>query len=293
MAADGSNPSGDRRTIGDATSYSTDWLTDRAIDFIDAHQKNSTGNPFAYMVSFPDPHQPYRAREPYASQFPPETIHMPSTFSRTDVPDWLAREREKKDFPIQEENRRDWNRDRAATLYQVRGQYLAMIKHIDDCIGRLLQHLEEKGLLDSTLIMFTTDHGDLMGEQGMTGKNFLHETAYRIPMVLRLPGTIPTGTVITDMLSTIDVMPTVLDLVGAPHSTTEDGRSAAAQLRAGSNSDEWEQVIFTHPFGNERVACFTPEWELGFDYHGEPILYDRLSIPNKNTIATTTHTAPR
>ena len=83
------------------------------------------------------------------------------------------------------------------------------------------------------------------------------------------------------MLSTIDVMPTVLDLVGAPRSETEYGRSGCKQLR-GEVDPNWENIIFTHPFGNERVACFTPEWELGFDFHGEPIFHDRLNDQNQS-----------
>ena len=89
-------PHGERHQMGDERSYASDWLTDRTIDFIDEHQKNSADSPFAYMVSFPDPHQPYKAREPYASMFKPEDIAIPATFAREDVPDWLAREREKK-----------------------------------------------------------------------------------------------------------------------------------------------------------------------------------------------------
>ena len=276
--------SGERHQMGDEHSYGSDWLADRACDFIQEHSQQAKTptqtQPFAYMVSFPDPHQPYRAREPYASQFSPDDVVIPSSFAQEDVPDWLARDRETKDFPMKAENRKEWNRDREQTLRQVRSQYNAMTKNIDDCVGKVLASLEANGELDNTIIMFTTDHGDLMGEHGLTGKNFLYEPAYRTPMLIRWPQAIKAGTVVNDMINMIDVMPTLLDLVSIKADRDITGNSAASQLRGETVSD-WDNRIFAHPFGYERVACFTPEWELGFDYHGEPILFDRINDPEQ------------
>ncbi len=273
--AEHEEPKGERHRIGDEHSYGTDWLAERCMEFIDVESEA----PFAYMLSFPDPHQPYKAREPYLSQFPPETVRIPSTFAQEDVPDWIARDRETKDFPVQAENRREWNHDREQTLRDVKRNYCAMVKNMDDAVSRILAKLEQKQLLDKTLVVFTTDHGDLMGEHGMTGKNFLYEPAYRIPMILRLPGVIPAGSRCDDMISMIDMHPTFLDLLGVPQSGTATGVSAAPLIRG--ESQDWNNIVFTHPYGNERVACFTPEWELGFDFHGEPVLFDRINDPDQ------------
>jgi arylsulfatase A-like enzyme len=264
-----------RKEIGDENTYGSDWLTTKTIDFLKG--RAGADKPFAYMVSFPDPHQPYRAREPYRSMFPESAVHNPETFWQEDVPDFIAVHRAEKDFPMQAENRGDWNRDREATLRNVKANYCAMVKHLDDYVGRMLDELESQGILDETLVIFTTDHGDLMGEHGMTGKNFLYEPAYRIPMLLRCTGLLPAGHTVDAMISTVDFMPTLLDLLGAQPSGKEEGRSAAALLRG--ESQDWDDVVFTHPFGYERVACFTPDFELGFDYGGEPILFDRRNDP--------------
>ena len=64
------------------------------------------------------------------------------------------------------ENRRDWNRDRVKHYAKFDLQYYGMVKHLDDCVGRMLAKLEAEGILDDTLVLFTTDHGDLMGERG-------------------------------------------------------------------------------------------------------------------------------
>lgn len=275
IQGEGQDPVAERHQIGDEKSYSTDWLVDRTIDFIDEERNG----PFAYMIGIPDPHQPYRAREPYLSMFPAEDVVIPSTFAEETVPDWIVPLRETKDFPMKAENRKEWNRDRETTLRELKRNYCAMVKHIDDGVGRIVAKLEEDGILDQTLVIFMTDHGDLMGEHGMTGKNFLYEPAYRIPMILRWPEAIPAGTTSDDMISMVDMMPTILDLVGAPQSDTAKGRSAAAQIR-GERID-WDNIVFTHPYGYERVACFTPEWELGFDFQGQPILFDRVNDPEQ------------
>ena len=263
-------PHGERRNIGDEESYGNDWLADRTIDFIKAAPADQ---PFASHGQPPDPHQPYRTREPYASMFPEDQVETLSTFAQENVPDFIAVHREEKDFPMQAENRKDWNRDRETTLRRVKSQYMGMVKNIDDCVGKMVAALDEQGVLDNTIVVFTTDHGDLMGEHGMTGKNFLYEPAYRIPFVVRWPEKIPAGHIVDDMVTMIDFAPTILDLAGADHSGAETGVSAAKQL-TGTTDESWRNEVFTHPF-TERVAYFTPEFEIGFDKQGEPILFDR------------------
>lgn len=263
----------ERKVIGDQQSYSSDWLTDRALDFI-TQQREA---PFAYMVSFPDPHQPYQAREPYASMFPPDEVDIPTTFWQQDVPDWIARDREDKDFPMATD--KPWCPDREQRIRQLKSQYCAMVKHLDDCVGRLLDGLETNGLLDDTIVLFTTDHGDLMGEHGMSGKNYLYEPAYRVPFLIRWPEKLTAGRVVDRMVSTVDVMPTLLDLMHVPLSGQEEGRSALALLEG--QPCDWDDVVFTHPYGFNRVACFTPTFELGFDHDGESILFDRINDPDQ------------
>ena len=260
----------ERKVIGDETNYSTDWLTDRTSSC-----RRGASLP---MVSFPDPHQPYESREPYVSMFPQDEVKIPDSFHQADVPDWIARDRETKDFPMTETS---WCTNREQRLRQLKANYCAMVKHIDDAVGRLLADLEQRGILDETIVIFTTDHGDLMGEHGMSGKNFLYEPAYRVPFVIRHPGIIPAGTNIEAMISTVDVMPTLLDLVGVAASGREEGQSAAAMIRGAQAHPDWPTRVFTHPYGYNRVACFSPEYELGYDYGGEPVLFDRRNDPQQ------------
>ena len=211
--------------------------------------------------------------------FPEQDVEIPATFAQENVPDFIARHREEKDFPMKAENRKEWNRDRETTLRKVKSNYCAMVKNIDHCVGRMLDALEAQGALDNTVVVFTTDHGDLMGEHGMTGKNFLYEPAYRIPMLLRWPEKLKAGTQVDRMISTVDFMPTLLDLMDIEASGHEDGRSALPLLQG--QEIAWDDIVFSHPFGYERVTCFTPEHHIGFDFQGEPILFDRKNDPDE------------
>ena len=223
------------------------------------------------MVSFPDPHQPYKAREPYRSQFPESEIEIPSTFWQEDIPDWLDRHREADYFPMCEENRGPWSMDREKALREVKANYLAMIKHLDDCVGQLYAGLEQHGILDETVIVFTTDHGDLMGEHGLTQKEYLYEVPYRIPFIIRWPEKITSNETRDQFMTTQET----------------------SSLKIDQNDDSNRPYVFTHPFTFDRVACFSPDYLLGYDRDGEAVLFDRLRDPEQihNLFADPAHQA--
>jgi arylsulfatase A-like enzyme len=94
--------------------------------------------------------------------------------------------------------------------------YLATIKSVDDNIGRLLDYLEEKGLADNTLIIYTSDQGFFLGEHGWFDKRFMYEPSFRTPFIVRWPGVIAAGRVNADLVQNIDFAPTILAAAGVP-----------------------------------------------------------------------------
>jgi arylsulfatase A-like enzyme len=89
--------------------------------------------------------------------------------------------------------------------------YYGMVTEVDDWVGKILQHLDELGLADNTLVIFTSDHGEMLGDHGMHGKFVFYEGSVHVPLLLRLPGVIPAGKVIQAPSSQLDVFPTILD----------------------------------------------------------------------------------
>ncbi len=208
----------------DATSFATDFLADRTIGFLEAHAKD----PFAYMVSFPDPHGPNTVRAPYETMFAdlpfeePRTAHPPPE----QAPAWGRPTGEK------------WNPAAMA-------RYFGMVKCIDDNIGRILAALKRLGRLDDTVVVFTSDHGDLCGEHGRHNKGVPFETSAGIPFVLRHPGTVKAGTVVRQALGTVDFKPTILGLLGVPCPAPVEGRDGSALFTGGGRApDGWADVTF-------------------------------------------------
>ncbi|MCD6510406.1 MAG: sulfatase-like hydrolase/transferase [Thermoprotei archaeon] len=251
--------------IGDERTYMTDWLKDKTIEFI---QRPHT-RPFCFMVSFPDPHPPYVVRTPYSDMYDPDDMPIPDTFRQKNLPRWADERQIYKRNPRCQE---DW-------LRHVKAQYCGMVKLIDDCVGQILRCLEEQGILDETIIVFTTDHGDYMGEHGLMGKNMLYETVYHIPLLIRWPEKIRKGTVIEEIVSTVDFQQTLLGLIGIKPCGREQGNDASPLLRG--EKIDWENRVFIYHSSHNFAGIITPDFELVYARYGESILFDRKNDPDQ------------
>ena len=254
-------------------AYTTDWLTDRAMDFLSAPRTN----PFFFMLGIPDPHPPFAVREPYASMFDRSAMPVPETFRQERIPCWARNHRNLYSAGMfQEENGYD---SPEAFLQEWMAQYCGMVKCIDDNVGRILGMLEKRGQLENTIVVFTTDHGEYLGEHGLLGKNMIYETAYRIPLVVRWPEAIPKGQRREEFLTTTDFMPTILGLMGIAPTGREQGRDGSRLLRG--ECVEWCDEAFIHYDDFSKAGVFTPEYELALSQCGEHVLFDRQNDPNQ------------
>jgi len=252
------------REIGDEHSFTTDWLAQKTIDFI----QQPRDNPFCYMVSIPDPHTPFTVRPPYDSMYDPQQMPIPDSYYQEDLPDWAV---DARTGPTGAPNEQALRRHKA--------QYCGQVKLIDACVGRILTALEERDILDDTIVVFTTDHGEYMGEHGLMAKNLLYETAYRIPLLIRWPEKIPPGTVVDHIASTVDFQPSILELMGVPACGREQGRDISAVLCG--EDEEWIDEAFIHHASLERAGIFTPEFELAYVKGRDAILFDRENDPDQ------------
>src|SRR5690606_34830552 len=94
--------------------------------------------------------------------------------------------------------------------------YYAMVANLDANVGRLLEAVDDLGLRENTIFVFTSDHGEMFGAQGRRAKNIFYEEAVRVPLIMRWPGHIPAGSTSDVCLNTPDIMPTLLSLLGLP-----------------------------------------------------------------------------
>jgi uncharacterized sulfatase len=245
------------KVVGDKKTFTTDWLADKTIEFINKPRRR----PFFYMVSIPDPHGPFTVREPYMSMYEPEEMTVPNTFKAT---------------PPGGKRNRGKNKE---AMKKHKAHYCGLVKCIDYNVGRILESLRSKRILDDTIVVFTTDHGEYMGEHGLYGKNQWYRTAYQIPFLVRWPKKIQPGTAISHFVTNVDVQQTLLGLMGIKPCGREQGRDASPLLRA--EKLEWKDEAMIHHSSLESAGIFTPEYELVLKANGNHMLFDRLDDPEQ------------
>ena len=166
--------------------------------------------PFAIQVSFPDPHAPNEVPRKYSEMIPPESISLPP-LRKGEFEDPKAPERNKVVYEML--NLEGKSEDEVRKIVAT---YLAMTRFVDDGIGRILDKLDELGLRENTIVVFTADHGDFAGEHNMFGKGGVYyDSLVRVPYIVSWPGGgVPQGAVNDSPVSTIDLLPTILHLSG-------------------------------------------------------------------------------
>jgi arylsulfatase A-like enzyme len=253
----------------DEKTFSTDWLCNKAIEFIGENRDR----PFCYMVSLPDPHGPNTVRAPYDTMY--EKVHVPIPVSFRRKPEQIPA----------------WGKPagvKPAQLQRLMRNYYGMVKCIDDNVGKILDALRAQKLLDRTIVIFTSDHGDLCGEHGRLNKGVPYEGSARIPFLMYCPGKVPPGTVIDQALSNIDFLPTVIQLLDVPLEHKVDGRSAAA-LFTGKPADDWEDISIIRSAGkpgqagNAWLSAVTQQYKLVYSSNEVPWLIDVTNDPNELT----------
>ncbi len=195
--------------------HPTAWTGDTAVRFLRTCPRD---NPFFLKVSFARPHSPYDPPARYMRQFKDAEIPPAS------VGDWAERYRSRSSaLPSL------WHGDLGTSqVRHSRQGYYGSIRFIDDQIGRILETLHTRGLYDNTLILFVSDHGDMLGDHHHWRKCYAYEGSARVPMLLRWPGGLVAGErgqVRTEVVELRDVMPTVPATAGIAIPDAVDGRS--------------------------------------------------------------------
>jgi arylsulfatase A-like enzyme len=247
----------------DEKSFSTDWLTTKTIEFIETNKDK----PFCYMLSLPDPHGPNSVRAPYDTMYDNVTVPIPVSLNKTaaQTPSWGAREKNVT----------------AAQIRKIMPKYYGMVKCIDDNVGRILKTLRDRKLMDNTIVIFTSDHGDLCGEHGRHNKGVAYEGSARIAFVAYYPKKIKAGTKIDQALSCVDFLPTMMSLMDHKIDLKVQGRDASA-LFQGKTPGDWNDIAFIR--GTKSWLCaVTDRYKLVYAMTGEPWLFDLQKDPNELT----------
>jgi len=207
------------------------WIAERTNALMEQYHREERN--FFLWASFFDPHPPYMVPEPYASMYSPEKVTVPEhregefddkppyfKLSQEENPDFSACIEEGGNSIHGSRSHLKSREEKARNIAMMYG----MVSMLDSYIGNILDKLDALGLTESTLVCFTTDHGDFWGQHGLTAKAIHHyEDILRVPLVVSMPGTIPEGVVSNSLQSTVDLPQTFLSFAGLPIPRTMAG----------------------------------------------------------------------
>lgn len=228
-----------------AEDSSTAFLVDEAIKYLSVRQNSSW---FIHM-SFLSPHPPYVVPKPYHDQFAAEDMILPvrrATYEKeAEQHPWLEyylANQSGDNYTVGVKSRDNLNLSERE-LRQIRATYYGMISEVDAQIGRLVDYLKQIDAYNNTLIVFTSDHGDMLGDHWMLSKSCYFDQAFYVPLIIRDPRPSADGTrgsYVDAFTEVVDIMPTILEGVGQDVPTQCDGRSLLP-FCYGEQPKDWRQ----------------------------------------------------
>ena len=274
------------------------WTADRSVAFLERQDGQA---PFFLTIGFQDPHHPHCVPTQFKDRVDPNAVALPR-FVEGELDDkpphfLLAHRRELEgsafegDFPVAGPGRAGTGRgvpfsDVSEEDARVaRAYYYTMVKLLDQQLGRILDCLDGRGLAKNTIVVFTTDHGELLGDHGLWLKGpFHYEELVRIPMVFRWPAVIPPGQRLKGLISQVDLAPTILAAVGEEIPRACDGVDALPMLQSSIPSTRNHAFVecTDDPRGLRLKTIVTETRKLTY-YHGHDFgeLYDLDNDPSE------------
>jgi len=229
--------------------YVTELITDDCIEWLD---DRDTARPFALFCHHKAAHRTWEPDPAHFTMYDDVEIPFPDTFrddlaGRADViratrmrmldldPVTDLKATVPPELTLDEEI--DWRYQRYIK------DYLRVVASMDDNIGRLLDYLDDRGLADDTIVVYTSDQGFFLGDHGMFDKRLMYEESLKMPLLIRHPRSIPADSVCDDIVTNVDFGPTLLDICGVGAPDHVQGRSFAPRLR-GVDVDDWPESMY-------------------------------------------------
>lgn len=248
----------------------TDYFTDKTLEILERDKDK----PFALMLSIPDPHTPDYAKPPYNTMYEDMDIQAPKTMASEYVaikPDWATGTGKN-----EAEGKKSFKNQKNALK-----QYFGMVSHIDDSVGRILDFLDENNLTDNTIVIFTSDHGDMFFEHHRRNKGVPYEASAKIPFVIRYPGTIPAGKVVNTAYTNVDFTPTILSLMNVDYTANFHGLDTSEDFTNNQKEVTSDRIIYFRKTGGWWVTAVSDRYKLVIDKQEKPYLFDLEKDPDE------------
>jgi arylsulfatase A-like enzyme len=212
-------------TMPTRAHYST-WVAEQITAFV----RERDERPFFAIANFFDPHHPFAAPEEYLAKYPVGSVPPPvgGPIELTNKP-LRQTDASKSSYVGHGPSFVDFS---PGELDELRRTYYAMVSLVDDCVGKITETLRNEGIADDTLVIFTSDHGELLGDHGMLLKGpMLYDAAVRVPLIAAFPGVVPSGERVEGFVSVHDLAATIRAFAGLPAYERDQGRDLIAIAR--------------------------------------------------------------
>jgi arylsulfatase A-like enzyme len=256
-----------QRSLIPEEHHGTKWVADRSIDFI---KSNNGRQPFFLWTSWIAPHPPFDITDRFADLYKNAALPEPH-ISNSPLASLTQENAMLGDIPTEVYARR------------MREVYYAAISMVDEQIGRILAALEEVGQLDNTLIIFTSDHGELLGDYDLYQKWQPYDSCARIPFIVRYPKRITPGTEVDEFIDLNDILPTVLDIAGLKYPADYPLPGESLFSESPQKDREWQYMEYSQ--NNRRwISILNKAYKYNYYYGGGfEQLFDMAKDPFETT----------
>ncbi len=237
--------------------YIDTWITEKAMEFVSGEREQ----PFFLWYGLCNPHPPIDPPQEYADLYDPAAVVLTDRFLKGVDP----AERSKMEAHV-----------RRRTAY-----FWGLCTYVDDMMGRVFRVLQQKNLWDNTVVIFTSDHGEMMGDHGLFGKQIFYEGAIHVPLVVKPPADGPRIPVVSGLVEVMDVAATVLDYAGLPIPCTMEAASLRPAVEGKAQGKEMTLCEYT-PSDQSRHGKCIQTGRFKYQYWapgGQTILYDHQEDP--------------
>lgn len=257
--------------------HADDFVGRTAVEYL---ERQSGAQPFCLFVGFGGPHNPWDPPENWLAQYDPEQM---DTWKRPTEPGpWVPEAAAAHQRSLQNPDRHAITEE---TNGRVRAAYYAKCEHADWWFGKILETLENRGLMDDTLIIFWSDHGEMLGDKGLYNKTYFYEESVHIPLVVRPPSDVDCarGSVCDRLVSILDVYPLIIDAAGCEPSEWRGFGSSLTPLLSNPLAPHNEAVFSESEYGGgARTMVRDDRYKMAVKSSGELLmLYDLRDDPDE------------
>ena len=248
----------------------------RSLEYLHAIGAQKNPKPFLLCASYHHPHEPFWPPQSYWDMYENADIEIPTlpdnlddTYSMMD--NWLNAYHGTRKHDLRDPD----------ALYKLRRAYYGLVTYMDDKVGELLASLKENGLDDNTIVIFFSDHGDMLCEKEMVQKRTFYDWSSRVPFFIRFPDHYKAGSTIDQPVSLIDLLPTLCDIAGLEDHYPCDG-SSLMPLIEGAETEDREIIVEAHEaVGTPCVMIRKNNFKYNHIHEHEPQLFDLDADPGE------------